>query len=179
MVAVAENRLACYLQVKSEVDTQMAQIHERVQNVKCIIKENVQSDENLSGVLTREETLYLECIEIKHVQLENLMRQDEAHWAENLEIIKRQAQEIQDEIKTFLAQQQEQLQSMINRSLSMSRVSSAIAVIKPKFTLRKLPMWGQQVHADQINFDWPTEEMTKDMSQDVFLKSIEFKTYGY
>ena len=42
-----------------------------------------------------------------------------------------------------------------------------------KFGLRKLPVWGSSYG---INFEWPTEEMIKDMPADVFLRSIEFKS---
>ena len=55
MIANAENRIACLRQVKSEVDTQMMQILERVQNIKSIIKGNLTSPENPTGVFTRKE----------------------------------------------------------------------------------------------------------------------------
>ena len=48
---------------------------------------------------------------------------------------------------------------------------------KPKFTLRKLPMWGQQVTLDKIDFEWPTQEMLDRWLPDVSLKSITFSTY--
>ena len=39
--------------------------------------------------------------------------------------------------------------------LSMN-IFNEIEAPKPKFTLRKLPMWGEQVTPDEINFEWPT-----------------------
>ena len=67
----------------------MMQILERIHNIKTIIKENLSSQENPIGVLTRQEQAYLGCLETKHVQLEELFRKDEAHWAENFEGVKR------------------------------------------------------------------------------------------
>ena len=43
-----------------------------------------------------------------------------------------------------------------------------------KLTLKKLPMWGEQVQADQIDFMWPTQEMLGQMQHDVALESLEF-----
>ena len=62
MIANTENRVECLRMVKSEVDTQMIQILERVQNVKIIIKENLSSLENPYGVLTRQEQVQLGCL---------------------------------------------------------------------------------------------------------------------
>ena len=94
MIAYAENRISRLIQVKSDVDSQMTQIHERVKNIKEIIKENLLSDANPAGVLGRCEADYFACLEMKHVRLEELIRQDEAYCAENLELIKTQAKEI-------------------------------------------------------------------------------------
>ena len=81
--------MACFLQTKADIDTQMAQIHERVQIVKDIVKGSVRGKENPKGVLTKSEQEYIACLEMQHVRFESLMRQDEAHWAENLEMVKK------------------------------------------------------------------------------------------
>ena len=47
-------------------------------------------------------------------------------------------------------------------------------VFKPKFVLKKLPMWGEQVSAHAINFEWPTQEIFDKWPLDVSLKSITF-----
>ena len=47
-----------------------------------------------------------------------------------------------------------------------------------KFTLKKLPMWGWQVAADDINFEWPTQEMLDQWPEDASLKSITFSTFN-
>ena len=45
-------------------------------------------------------------------------------------------------------------------------------------TLRKLPLWGERVSEDEINFEWPTPEIFAQMQPDVTIQSIEFKTYS-
>ena len=74
----------------------MAAIHERIQIVRGIVKESVISKENPTGVLTKDEQEYMACMEMQHVRLESLMRQDETHWVENFELIKQQAAGIKD-----------------------------------------------------------------------------------
>ena len=44
-------------------------------------------------------------------------------------------------------------------------------------TLKKMPLWGEQLSNDEINFEWPTPEIFAQMQPYVFLKSIEFKRY--
>ena len=40
---------------------------------------------------------------------------------------------------------------------------------------RKLPMWGGQVHASKLNFEWPTKSMLTQWPADVSIKSLRFK----
>ena len=61
-----------------------------------MVQGNVRCEANPDGLLTRKEGEYLACLELQHVKLEELMRKDEAHWAENLEMVKRQAGEIHE-----------------------------------------------------------------------------------
>ena len=42
--------------------------------------------------------------------------------------------------------------------------------------LKKLPLWGEQVSDDEIDFEWPTQEAFDQMNPDVFIESIEFKS---
>ena len=46
-----------------------------------------------------------------------------------------------------------------------------------KYTMRKLPMWGKKFEENQINFEWPTQEIFDQMQHDqVKLASIEFNS---
>ena len=87
MIATAESRMTCFTLVKKEIDQQMKVIQEKVDIVIATIKANVQSVDNPTGLLMRGEAEYLKCLQIKNERLEELMRQDEAHWAENLDMI--------------------------------------------------------------------------------------------
>ena len=57
---------------------------------------------------------------------------------------------------------------MINMSLSqmpqMPQMQMNAPGEKPvaKFSMKKLPMWGRQVNAEEINFEWPTEQMVRE-----------------
>ena len=41
MIAVAESRVATFVQIKSKIDSKMAEIHEGIDSVKQIVKVNV------------------------------------------------------------------------------------------------------------------------------------------
>ena len=47
--------------------------------------------------------------------------------------------------------------------------------LKYKYTLRKVPCWGERVAAERINFEWPTQAMLDQMPPGVSLKSLHFK----
>ena len=51
-------------------------------------------------MLKKPERVYLECLEVNHLKLEDLLRQDEAHWAERQEMSK--LQEIEDQIGAMM-----------------------------------------------------------------------------
>ena len=45
--------------------------------------------------------------------------------------------------------------------------------LKPKFGLKRLAMWGEQVGASEINFEWPLlRDLDNLMSPDVTLKAL-------
>ena len=48
----------------------MQEVHEGLSQVRLMIKGNIQSQANPEGLLTRSEAKYLECLELKHVELE-------------------------------------------------------------------------------------------------------------
>ena len=39
-----------------------------------------------------------------------------------------------------------------------------------------MPLWGEKVSSDDIDFEWPTPEIFASMDPNVSIKSIEFKT---
>ena len=48
-----------------------------------IVKANICDANNPDGVLTKDSTVYLECLKIEHEKLEKLLRLDKAHWKHN------------------------------------------------------------------------------------------------
>ena len=81
----------------------------------------MRSLENPTGVLTKGETEYLDCVtclEVDKGKLGELFVQDEAHWTLNLEQIKSQAEDIQNQIKEFLAKQRLDFEDMMRKSMS-------------------------------------------------------------
>ena len=59
----------------------------------------------------------------------------------------------------------------MNKS-NASAVSSFVAIPKK---VRKLPLWGEQVEPEEIDFEWPNEEVIQSLPEDVSLESITFK----
>ena len=66
----------------------MMVVHESIQKVNNVIEANVRNEENPNGLLVNPAAAYLKCVEMPHQNLEVLFRQDEAHWAKVLDIVK-------------------------------------------------------------------------------------------
>ena len=103
MVAVAEQKLSGFNSLKSEIDDGMARAHQELDGVRMKIRENILSNENTDGLLTGKYDDYIKCLEINYRDLELLLRKDEATWTENLEITKRDAKEINEELQALFA----------------------------------------------------------------------------
>ena len=67
----------------------MAEIQTKADQLRQTIKENVRGLENPTGILTKGEKEYLDCLEVDKEKLKELFEHDEAHWTENLELIQR------------------------------------------------------------------------------------------
>ena len=150
MVAVAEISLSTFEAVKGEIDSRMADFRERYDGIRTLIRENVQCTENPAGVLTMSYMTYMKCLSCDIDRFDKLIQQDKAHWAENMEMIKSQALEIDEEMKQDG---------------------------KEKFTVKKLPLWDQDLRPENektIDFEWPTEKMIKYLPDDIKLHAIEF-----
>ena len=87
-VSLAMQRLDGFKNLKSELDTDLQEVLEKVEALKNKTKGNVYGKDNPHGLLTRDANLYLGCLTIQHENLEKLYREDEAHWTENLEMVK-------------------------------------------------------------------------------------------
>ena len=109
MLANAESRRAGLAQVKTDIDSRLMVAHTNLDEAKALIKSNLQNTDNPKGVFTGEEKEYMDCLQLGHVKLENLIRKDEAHWEENYIMVQRQAQEIQEQFKQLMDKQQKEI----------------------------------------------------------------------
>ena len=83
ILATAQTKMDGFIQVKEDIETHVAAIQVKLEYVRTIIRDNEQGGRNPHGFLTRDKDKYLRCIDLQNVELENLLRQDEEHWAEN------------------------------------------------------------------------------------------------
>ena len=81
MISAAERKLVELNELKSEIDARMMGVHQTLDGIRQMIRDNIQSDKNESGLLTRKEGEYMKCLQLKHRELELVFRKDEAHWA--------------------------------------------------------------------------------------------------
>ena len=63
---------------------------------------------------------------------------------------------------------------MINKSIDKMTLHN-VSLIE----MRKLQLWGEQVASNLVNFEYPTEEMTRGWPKDTRLESIEIKRDPY
>ena len=56
---------------------------------------------------------------------------------------------------------------------TQKKMNSLVLGLQKKPQLKRLPIWGNP-DLDEINFEWPTQEMLDAMQPDVYLQSIEF-----
>ena len=166
MISAAEKKLFGFQEVKSEIDGKMQKVHGALEDVRQTVRQNIHSQKSGAGFLTQGEAAYLACLELKHVQLEELFRKDEQRLTKNVEFIKRQAEDLKEKVKELLERQNEELAQMLN--------ISARLIVKGSCSLRKLPFWGKAAD-NQFNFEWPTKEQFQQMPEDVRLQSLEFK----
>ena len=91
---------------------------------------------------------------------------DVKYWADNLEITKNRSELLKKHMETLLERQKSELSEFVYTGK-----------LKPKFGLKRLPIWGEQVSSSEINFEWPLKnDLDNLMSPDVTLKALQFKT---
>ena len=79
-----------------------------------------------------------------------MLSQDEAHWGKNLELTIRDAEELQDKIAGMF----EKFQKSLSETLNVKRVPKPAKQLK--YSLKKLPMWGDVYDLKEVDFEWPT-----------------------
>ena len=106
MVAVARAKLESFQALKTAIDEKLAALLETKEEICALIKDNIQSEAHPDGLLTKEEASYLKCLEVEHIELRELLQQDQMKWVGNFEVIKREAEKIKDSVNAIFEKQQ-------------------------------------------------------------------------
>ena len=69
----------------------MSRVHEQLEAIRTKFMANLHSENNYEGLLVQTEQEYLDCLEINHRGLEELLRKDAVHWDLDLEKTKQEA----------------------------------------------------------------------------------------
>ena len=59
-----------------------------------------------------------------------------------------------EKLQAFVEEQQAKLEALMSSPINIFNEIQPPVI---KYTLRKLPMWGEKVTPDMINFQWPTQ----------------------
>ena len=97
-------------------------VHEIMEELKVQIRANVMSDQNQDGLLTARDEQYMRCFEFDYEGLEALLRRDEDYWINGISTVKEKANEMQDEVKQFLAQQAIALSKILEKTKPNNKV---------------------------------------------------------
>ena len=90
--------------LKGEIDAGMSRARDALDEVRKLIRENGWSDKNQDGLLMSQQEDYLQCIEIDNHKLEYLLRRDQEKWAENFDVRKRNAKELNKNLQVFFSE---------------------------------------------------------------------------
>ena len=167
LVNSAQQKLDGYRSLKSEIDKEMMDVHERLDRVSSIVKANICDERNPDGFFTHKQESYLDCLKFQHVEFEEIFKKDDDHWVKNLENARKVAAKVVSELEAFFKESQERMRAIL--------MQTTIG-IQCKYTLRKLPAWGAKKGEDNYDFEWPTQKMIDEMQnlESVKLKSMKF-----
>ena len=96
IIAKSEKRIIAFHSLKAELDADLSKVHEQLEAVRTKFKANLHTANNYEGLLMQSEQKYLDCLEIKHRELEELLRRDAVHWDLDLEKTKSEAANLQE-----------------------------------------------------------------------------------
>lgn len=61
----------------------LSTVLDKLDGLKRVVQENIKSEQNPDGLLTRSEQDYIDCLELNYHEFQTLLVQDAAYWAEN------------------------------------------------------------------------------------------------
>lgn len=126
IVSIAETNLAVFNALKTEIDRDMAAIHDKIEGIKKKIKEHSLTIVNPNGLFRQKDEDYFKCLELNHRQLEQLFRQDAAELTKELREVKSSVRKIDKSLEECLIRQRKEIEAILNPAKP------------PRFTLRKL-----------------------------------------
>ena len=80
----------------------MSTIHEGLGNVSRFILDNLKTAKQPESVLVQSQQSYIDCLTIKHVELEQLLRKDEAHWVSEQDKARKVATQVSEKIAAMI-----------------------------------------------------------------------------
>ena len=116
--------------------------------------------------------MYIRCLEIDIKELEPVLKIDETHWAENFKKTKKESSDIKLRLDALLKRQMEELARELNAPQSMQDIVPAPR--SRRFSLRRLPMFGEQIDESMINFKWPEQKHLDEIPENTYLKQMIF-----
>ena len=126
---------------------------------------------HLEGLLRQDQARYDAGISFKWIKLRQALREDETYWKDTEEKAKNDMQaKVRGMADAFARYQREimAIGSGLGRGIEGQQ----------DFSLRKLPLWGEQVSLLEIDFEWPTLEEFDMMERDVSLQSLTLTGSG-
>ena len=118
----AEMKYSIFKTLKEDICLSLTSINDQITDVKRKIQENLVSKENQNGVLTGDVEDYLACLGVDKVQLNRLLREDEAYWIEKIKNSKKETEERNGELQAFIKDQNKKLQEILSRQHAMAQV---------------------------------------------------------
>ena len=106
IIEKAELRLQNFKQVRSEIDDEVVQVLEVLTSLAQRIKDNLQTDDNPEGVLELPEEEYLSCLDVRHRDLDEILRSGEEKCAEDLVKAHGVARMMQESLQKLINEQQ-------------------------------------------------------------------------
>ena len=113
LISSAEQKLVGFHEMKSEFDGRLQRVFDDLANLKQMLRDNAYSKKTQAGYLTQRLEEYQACLELKHVELEGLFREDELTWAKHIDAVKGKAQGVKDKLKAFFEKQNEELAAIM------------------------------------------------------------------
>ena len=118
----------------------------------------------MTGCLTRRLDEYNSCFSVDTQKLEQLFEKDRAEWTQNKVMTKQANDKMMKNIAIFLKVYDTEFAKLLDPAQYM----------KEPWELNKLDLYGDQVLADQIDFEWPTKQIWDEMDDKENIKVKHF-----